>query len=59
MSNTKKLIKNALHSMSVGNIAALKESIKKAIHAKIKTKLDLKEKELAKEILNRSEKDDK
>lgn len=55
MSNTKKLIKSALESMSAGNISVLKDNITKVIHQKIKQKLNLKEKELAKSILNSSD----
>jgi hypothetical protein len=59
MENNKNIIKSALDAIANGNISGLRESIKKVISSKIKKKLDLKEKELAKDILNNSMKDSK
>jgi hypothetical protein len=56
MSNTKKehsLISKALLAMKSKNIAEMKRAIHEVLLSKIRTKLNIKEKQMAKTILNK------
>lgn len=58
MSNTKEksLIRKALESISAGNATGLKNNIKEALFLKVKRALNLREKELAKKLINTKKK---
>jgi len=58
MSNTKEksLIRKALESISAGNATGLKNNIKEALFLKVRRALNLREKELAKKLINTKKK---
>lgn len=51
-SNEKKHIRKALESISIGNAAQLKRSIKEALFLKVRKALNIKEKEIAKSLID-------
>lgn len=53
----KSIIKKALGNLSKGNISELKKLIQDAILLKVRKRIDEKEKELSKKILNKPNKD--